>query len=334
MDVIRRGLSRLVNTISRGRLKLGWWSCPYESEAAPIIIGGSPRSGSTLLRVILDSHPDIWIGPENGVFQEAGQNLPGMQACLDLPMPVLQALRRQSSCLGEFVDRVMARALEPQHKKTWGIKSPSVVFALETVFRAFPRARFIHTIRDGRDVVCSLRTHPEYKLVEGRQVRTGIVNPWPGCVHTWVGHTTAGLAWRGSPAYHEVYYEDMVSAPEQTVGDLLAWLKFPYDEAVWRYHERQLNEGVDSPHLGIGQPVYSSAVSRWTRDLAPDAYDAFTAEAGALLVELGYARDPVSWKSVMQTGERRRATRSPRRMTMVPGHPERATAADRSPRRR
>ena len=319
MDAVRRGLSRFVNTVSHGRFKLGWWTCPYHSDAAPIIIGGSPRSGSTLLRVIVDSHPGIWIGPENGIFQEAGRNMPGMQACLDLSIPALQAIRRESTCLGEFVDRVMAHALAPHRKPIWGIKSPSVVYALDTVFHFFPRARFVHTIRDGRDAVCSLRTHPTHRLVAGKPVPTGIINPWPECVRTWAEHTRAGLGWRRSPAYHEVYYEDLVGAPDKTIRDLVAWLKLPYDEAVWRYHERQPDEGVDSPHPGITRPVYSSAVSRWATDLTPDAYDAFTAEACALLAELGYVRDPLSWKAVKRTGERRRRPRPrPRPMMAFP----------------
>ena len=297
MHPLRIGVARLVNSASLGYFKLGWWTCPYESEASPIIIGGAPRSGTTLLRVILDNHPDVWIGPENGVFQEAGQNLTGMEACLDLPVSTLKALRRRSCCLGEFVDLVMARALEPHNKPIWGLKSPSVVHALHTVFHFFPHARFIHTIRDGRDVVCSLRTHPKHKIVDGRRVPTGIINPWPACVETWVDSTKAGLRWRPSPRYHEIRYEDLVKTPEQTVCGLLESLGLRYNEAVWRYHERSANEGIDSPHPGIAEPVYTSAVSRWPSDMTPEAYEAFTDEASTLLVALGYASDGVTWKA-------------------------------------
>jgi hypothetical protein len=296
MDAVRLGLARFINAVSLGHLKLGWWTCPYKSLASPIIIGGAPRSGTTLLRVMLDNHPDVWIGPENGVFQEAGQNLPGMEACLDLPVWTLLGLKRRSSCLGEFVDLTMARALEPHHKPIWGIKSPSVVHALDTVFHFFPRARFIHTLRDGRDVVCSLRTHPKHKIVDGRQVPTGIVNPWSSCVKTWVESTQAGLRWRHSPQYHEVRYEDLVAKPEQTIRDLLEGLGLRYDARVLRYYERSVNEGIDSPHPGTAMPVYSSAVSRWTVDLTKEGLDAFDQDACALLVSLGYASETETWK--------------------------------------
>lgn len=292
-----RTLSRLVNAASFGRTKYGWWSSPYESDASPIIIGGSPRSGTTLLRVMLDNHPQVWIGPENGVFQEAGQNLPGMEACLDIPVPILAAIRRRSACLGEFVDRTMARALEAQGKPIWGLKSPSVVHALGTVFRFFPGARFIHTLRDGRDVVASLRTHPKDKLVDGKRVPTGIINPWPQCVRQWVESTRAGVRWRTDSRYYEIRYEDLVTGQESVVRGLLDWLKLPYDDGVWKYYTRPVNQGIDSGHPGIAQPVYQSAVERWTSDLTPEAVDAFTPEACDLLVELGYAEDRDGWKS-------------------------------------
>ena len=295
-DALWLGISRLVNAVSGGYLKLGWWTCPYVSAASPIIIGGSPRCGTTLLRVILDNHPDVWIGPENGVFQEGGQNLSGMEACLGISESTLATIRRRSCCLGEFVDLAMDLALQPHNKPIWGIKSPSVVFALDTVFHYFPHARFIHTIRDGRDVVCSLRTHPKYKVVEGRRVPTGITNPWPWCVNTWVDGTRAGLKWEDSPQYREVRYEDLVTSPEPTIRALVDWLGLAYHESVLRYHERSVNEGVDSPHPELARPVYTSAVSRWSVDMTPEAYDAFTDDASALLVGLGYASDPVTWK--------------------------------------
>jgi hypothetical protein len=291
----RLSLSSFVNRASFGSVKFGWWSSPYESAASPIIIGGSPRSGSTLLRVMLDSHPQVWIGPENGVVQEAGLNFPGMEACLDIPVNDLKALRRRSSNLGEFIERTVELAPGRAGKPVWGIKSPPIVYSLSTVFHFFPRARFVHTVRDGRDVVCSLRTHPKYRIVDGERVLTGIVNPWPDCVAHWTGSTAAGLAWRESPRYYEVRYEDLVEEPERVVHDLLRWLNLPLDDAVLHYHARSISEGIDSPHPGISRPVYRSAVNRWQTDLPPDAYAAFTPDARQLLADLHYAPDPARW---------------------------------------
>lgn len=292
---VRSELARLINAASLGHLKLGWWSSPYTSSVSPIIIGGSPRSGTTLVRVILDNHPQIWIGPENGVFQEGGQNIAGMEVCLGLPAATLTAIQRRSRNLGQFVETAMAQALSRHGKPIWGLKSPSVVHALDTVFRYFPRARFVHTIRDGRDVACSLRTHPKYRVVDGRRVATGVVNSWPWCVKTWVDSTRAGLRWRESPQYREVRYEDLVAEPEPTIRSLLEWLDLPFSESVLRYHEQTVNEGIDSHHPGIARPVYASAVGRWLEDLPPDARAAFGENACQLLVDLGYGDATEPW---------------------------------------
>jgi hypothetical protein len=61
-------LSRTVNQLSAGRLKYGWWSSSYRSEQSPVFIGGASRSGTTLLTALLAAHPDLYIGPETGIF--------------------------------------------------------------------------------------------------------------------------------------------------------------------------------------------------------------------------------------------------------------------------
>lgn len=295
MRSVPASLSSLVNTVSLGRIKLGWWSSRYRSDARPIIIGGAPRSGTTLLRAMLTAHPDIWIGPENGVFQEGGQNLPGMEACLSIPVRRLDVLRHRASCLGEFVDLTMREVLERERKPVWGLKSPAVVHELSVVWRFFPGARFVHTLRDGRDVVCSLRTHPKFRTVEGQRVATGIVNPWPQCVETWVSATNAGLRWRESQQYFELKYEDLVESPSRIMRALIDFLGLRFDDAMLRHHERPINEGIDSPHPGASKPVYRSAVTRWQTDLTPEARAAFTPDANRLLQDLGYTSSRDWW---------------------------------------
>lgn len=288
-------VSRLSNATSLGFVKVGWWSAAYESTASPIIIGGSPRTGSTLLRVMLNRHPQIWIGPENGVFQEGGQNFAGMEACLGVSTRRLKALRRRSCCLGEFIDLAMGEALNLQGKPIWGIKSPSVVDALSLVFRFFPRAKFIHIIRDGRDVVCSLRTHPKYKTVGGEQVVTGIVNPWEDCVRRWKESTRRALQWRDDNRYCEIRYENLVSNPEQTLRKLLHDLGLEFDKMLLCENQNPVNEGIDTPHPGVAKGVYDSATGRWRTDLPPEGLSAFDADARELLADLKYDSDGDRW---------------------------------------
>ncbi len=190
----------------------------------------------------------------------------------------------------------MAEALAAQSKPLWGIKSPSVVDAMETVFSFFPHARFIHIVRDGRDVVCSLRNHPKYRNENGNRVPTGIINPWDLCVDRWVRSTNRGLAFRGKSNYYEIRYESLVEEPESTIKSLLDWLELPFHPEILNHHQRKMEEGVDSPHPEVRQSIYQKATSRWKRDLTDEACRAFTFEACQLLLTLGYTSDLEDWK--------------------------------------
>lgn len=288
-------MSRLVNVASFGRVKYGWWSSTYRSATTPIIIGGCGRSGTTLFRVMLNAHRHLSIGPENGVFSEGGTNLAGMVEALGLPAGTLRALYRKSSSLGEFIDRTMAASLEATGKLRWGIKAPNVVHSIPVVFQFFPGARFLHMIRDGRDVVCSLRTHPKYQWEGGERVPTHIVNPWESCVQRWVRDTTCGLRWRGDPRYREVRYEDLVESPERVLREVLGWLGEPWDDAVLDYASRHRESGSDAPNPGVKRDLYKNAMCRWRQDLPSEAGAAFTRPARDLLVELGYADADSDW---------------------------------------
>jgi protein-tyrosine sulfotransferase len=146
-------------------------------------------------------------------------------------------------------------------------------------------------IRDGRDVVASLRTHPRYRWEDGRRVETNIVNPWEACIDRWVRDTRTGLAWRGDDRVIEIRYEDLVTDPRGTLGRLLAWLGEPWDDVVLDFHRTHREAGSDRANPGVKRGIYRSAQGRWETDLPPAARRLFRPEAARLLVELGYATD-------------------------------------------
>lgn len=286
--------SRIVNRLSRGMIKWGWWTSSYQSDSAPIIIGGCGRSGTTLLRAMLNAHNRIAIGPETGVFCGATCR-PQLAADLQLPLDVVERDYRRSCCLGEFVELLMQRTLQKARKERWGEKSPCNVRCLKTIFQFFPQARFIHMVRDGRDVVASLRTHPKYCWRNGERVPTGICNPWTACVARWVNDVNAGLPWRGDDRYLEVRYERLAAEPEETLRGVLNWLGEDWDDAVINFYESHDERGSDVANPGVMRPVYGSALDRWRKELTEEAISAFNVDAVALLMRLGYTHDE-SWK--------------------------------------
>src|SRR6266478_4880458 len=207
----------------------------HVSEQSPIIIGGCQRSGTTLLRVMLDSHPHIACGPESGLL--AGSFLPQkLTKRFNVPTDEIWRLWGMAKDHADFVDRFLTRYAFDRGRQRWAEKTPHHARFLEYIFRHFPKAKFIHMIRDGRDVVCSIRTHPKYRIVDGKKVATGIRKPIEPCIDSWLRETANGLRWRDHPSYFEVRYEDLVNAPELQLRQLCDFIGEPWDFAMLEYH--------------------------------------------------------------------------------------------------
>ncbi len=145
---------------------------------APIFIVGCPRSGTTLLQITLDAHPNIAIPPESFLFQrfppvwERYGNLNDETNLRLLAGDLLADERikdwRLIVSVDEFCRRLDARTIrgavsllfqlyaEQKGKSRWGDKTPQHSLYLKEILAVFPDAKFIHFVRDGRDVAESL----------------------------------------------------------------------------------------------------------------------------------------------------------------------------------
>lgn len=271
----------------------------YVSEANPIIVGGCARSGTTLLRVMLDSHSRICCGPEANVFHRPvpPKRVAGLAERFDLDPGVVHGLYRSSLSQAEFVDRFFAEYGRSTRKPRWAEKTPKNIEVVDYVFEHFPYARFVHVIRDGRDVVCSLRTHPRQKVVAGVIHELETRRRIDKCAERWTRAIRSGLRFRGDARYTEVRYEDLVSQPEPTLRALFAWLAEPWDDAVLRY-DQVVSPSRDPLKFPANpeavSPIYSAAIGRWRNELTRAEAETVRAIAGRLLIELGYADDD-SW---------------------------------------
>lgn len=271
-----------------------WRRPAYTSSASPIVVGGCGRSGTTLMRVILDTHPNICCGPESRLFLPQWPSPRKLAGRFGLPGDEVERLKAASRSQAEFTDRFFALYSEARQKPRWAEKTPRNVLHLPYLFEHFPDARFVHMIRDGRDTICSLRTHPRHKVVDGRLVDLNTWHPIEPCLERWVSNVRAGLAFRGDPRYIEVRYEELVARPRETLLPLFEFLKEPFDDRVLDYHRVQ-GQSRDARHFPQNpeatQAMYDKAVARWRRDLTPEETVLVKREAGPLLAELGYAAD-------------------------------------------
>jgi hypothetical protein len=282
-------LGNMINRLTLGRLKYGWWTSDHQSDAHPIFIGGCDRSGTTLLRLILNAHSRIMLGPETAILL-GNRNLDHLQRVTGLRHELLRNLYRRSSCIGQFAEAVLGLLAEQQNKDYWGEKTPHNVWHIDRLFGFFPHAWFIHIIRDGRDVVCSLRNHPKREWRQGGMVETGIVNPWATCVNWWVEAVRAGMRWRGHDRYLQLQYEQLVENPRGALEPLLGRIGLQWEEPMTEDF-RLADTAGHVNHPGLARPIYRSATNRWVRDLPADARALFQGDPAELLRELGYAVD-------------------------------------------
>jgi len=249
------------------------------------------------MRVILDSHPHICCGPESGLFLAEpidDHRLADIAKRFDLEPESAKRLRRASRSQAEFIDAFFRHYCAEAGKRRWAEKTPRNVHVLDFVFEHFPAARFVHVIRDGRDTVCSLRTHPRHQIVDGKLVPLNTWRPIELCTRRWVRDVQAGLKYRDHPAYLEVRYEELVNSPEPTLRRVFDLLGEPWTDRTLEFSaiggsSRDALKFPQNPEAT--RPIYQSAVGRWQTELSSDDAVVFKRLAGPLLVELGYAED-------------------------------------------
>ncbi len=264
-------------------------------EAPLIVVGGCPRSGTTLLRMMLDAHPRIACGPELKVLPMIAANCvrmlqghgPLLREAYGLDEPaVMRTFGRQAEAL-----------LEPWRRRHGAArmaeKTPQNVHAFVQLAALLPESPFVHVIRDGRDVAASLLRQSWIDPATGR--------PLPYCsdlaeaAKYWVRCVRDGRRMLGTPAedrYLEIRYERLVADPEPVLRELVAFLGEPWDPAMLEFHRRGGElPASERPSHGedLSRPVHAGAVGRWRDAWSAEQVETFRRHGGALLAELGYA---------------------------------------------
>jgi hypothetical protein len=288
---------------------------------APFIVGVG-RSGTTLLRMMLDAHPILAIPPETyfvprlaGVA-ERRRVTPELLADTAVNDP-----RHRWEEFGisreEYVERLRAiPELNPSDaaraffrlyaqkagKPRWGDKTPGYITRMRRISRMLPESRFIHVIRDGRDVALSWKR---------RLARRGIeeLAPIEWLAERWRRQIRKARKDSGAlPYYMEVRYEQLVLDSESTLRGVTKFIELPWDPVMLDYHaaaaerHEELITGVEAPvrqrgeeqvraHALTTKPPQPERVGVWRGEMSRADRATFEREAGDLLSELGYEPD-------------------------------------------
>lgn len=184
----------------------------------------------------------------------------------------------------EAVRRVFDFYASRNGKSRYGDKTPAYVLRIPLLAELFPESRFIHLIRDGRDVAVSFS---HVRFGPHSVVETAIY--WKRRV---LRGRKDGRA-LGEHRYREVRYEDLVREPEAVLNDLCAFVDLDFDPAMLRYFESASqfvdSTGLPEAHQRLFLPP-TAGLRDWRVELAPEDVRRFEAVAGKQLDDLGYGR--------------------------------------------
>ena len=283
---------------------------------APFVVGLT-RSGTTLLRMMLDAHRELTIPPETHFVpdlikaaRDGGQTdamlaaLIGNRTWSDFGIDAEEMRSRLdrvdagdgAAAVRTFFDAYAAR----QGKARWGDKTPAYMLAVQRIGRTLPESRFVHLIRDGRDVALSqsaraLNEQPPPAEQAARWVKR--IRKSRDQAQTLKG-----------ARYVETRYEDLVRDPEPTLRRICEFIELDWDSGVLTYHERaaerlaemagelradgdhatqEAGYRIDN-HAPTTKPPDPSKLDKWKREMSEEDLHAYESVAGELLSELGY----------------------------------------------
>jgi hypothetical protein len=278
----------------------------------PIIVG-SPRSGTTLLRFMLDAHSELAIPPETG-FLTLSEKLTGkgdklrekfFHAVINYSEPSRSwpdfeipeedlwiALTKVTPFNISDGYRTFYRLYaERCGKPRCGDKTPIYCRYIQSIRRVLPEARFIHIIRDGRDAALSLR---RMWFSPGWEIETQALY-WRDCV---LAARRAGV---GHDDYMEIRYEELILNTRETLERVCAHLALTFEDAMLNYYKRAperlkehkgrllANGRVLTPEQRFEQqqrttnPPDPACVFGWKRTMEPEERKRFLVAAGDLL---------------------------------------------------
>jgi hypothetical protein len=279
----------------------------------PFIVG-APRSGTTLLRLMLDAHSAVAIPAETHFLFEAvrleSRGNPLRRELYDTIVHARQwnDFHLEGAGLWEELCRIQPFDLssgircfyrmyaERFGKRRYGEKTPMYGTLISVLSELLPEARFIHLIRDGRDVVVS-----NVEVWWGNRANVADYAKW------WLDAVREiRRQGTGRANYLELRYEDLVEKPEETLKSACEFLDLSFEPAMLNYYRAaagRLAEMGDirhtdgrllsrelrlSTHPHIASPPDRSRAGRWQGVLSREEREVVQSIAGEMLHSLGY----------------------------------------------
>ena len=265
----------------------------------PVFVLGVRRSGTTLLRVMLDRHSRLAVPDESYFIPQLADRHRGpieVEAFVDdlRRLPTLREWEvdidavlgklRAGQPPGQAIAAVYETYAAARGKERWGDKTPMYMQCLPMLERLFPTALYVHLIRDGRDCALSFAQMP-----------AGIVtHSWAhprdaaGFACQWWAEVVAAreLGRRVGPRYMELRYEQLVTEPEGSLRKVCDHVGLSFEPEMLDY-AGSVDVTLQPHQQSLTRPP-TPGLRNWRTDMSARDVHEFERVAGDLLAELGY----------------------------------------------
>lgn len=285
------------------------------NETTPFFILGNPRSGTTILRLMLDSHPNITVPPECGFmvwfYNEYSHFQFDSREDISKFISKLKKAKKIDSWNLDYksLEDVLLNNLPLEYKdlinliyrsfslekdlKIWGDKNNYYINHIQQITSIYPRAKFIHIVRDGRDVACS------YKELNAKNIISEFAPKLPSNISQiameWCTNNLQiekGIEnYAEKKYYHLIRYEDLINNSEFELQKITEFLELDYSSEMLKYHYISKSyepEEYFQWKAKTKTPPNSSSIGRYRNDLSPSELDTFLSLGMPLLMKYGY----------------------------------------------
>jgi hypothetical protein len=259
------------------------------SEASPLFPIGCPRSGTTLLGKILNSHPNVLMTNETAVFLQIDNAI--TQSRLGAPAGLCYGKEynwlwadhlseKAGDLIESYYDKI--RAYEGKERLIyWGEKHPHHYECLDFLFSSYPNARYIYIVRDPRDTACSISE------VSGAD-RSDALRQWRTVVDIYEPFVRRFDA----TSVLTIHYEDFVADYERMTKHVFDWLGIELAPEVVSFLQKHRNVDAHSlwmpPSDHIHVDFKSRSVGRWRNEFSEPERVLASEVAGDFLEQYGY----------------------------------------------
>jgi len=277
-----------------------------------LFIVGSPRSGTTLLKRMLNAHPELAITRETHWitrYYKTGKGLTHDKKVTEALIPKLFEYHRlphlgleadalkgivsknKTMSYADFVSAVFDLYGQRQNKSLVGDKTPGYVRNIPLLHKLWPHSKFIHMIRDGREVCLSMQ---KWRLTEKTLNKYASWNDdtLSTIALWWKWHVQLGTeaGQKLTPSnYYEIKYEQLIDNPGQSCNELCDYLGLEYHENLINFANGKTNVQTGSSANASWLPP-TKGLRNWKAEMSATDCERVEAVIGNFLEELGFDR--------------------------------------------